>query len=496
MKKIDPRAWIPQVESLLILPEFAGFIQRLSRPVASRTISLTLDSLRQELVGAPASEALDQEAVRTLAVEECRKALGRKNRQGLQKVLNGTGVVLHTNLGRSPIPKALWDAVREVNTGYSNLEFNLERGERGGRGGLAAELLAALCGAEAALAVNNNAAAMLLVLEAFCKGKEVIVSRGEAVQIGGGFRIPDILALSGARLKEVGTTNITTTQDYLNAVGPETAAALLVHSSNFALRGFTEKPSLSELSKALPEDILRVVDQGSGSTVEGLESEPSAGSLLRSGADLVCFSGDKILGGPQAGLIVGRADLIAILSKHPLMRAFRPGKTILSLLEACLLAKLGGGEVSTLDTGKISARASRSVAQRALELSAEPGLKTLRALSRKIAAGIPKGRIKIITSRATLGGGSTPDQTIPSLALRIKPLNSAQELSTALRQAAPPLVSRIEEEHIIIDLITLTDENPKTVAAVIAYALKMDDGSMAAVNKPASNSEGDSGLPA
>ncbi len=495
MKKNDPRAWIPQVESLLILPEFTVFIQRLSRPVVSRTIAQTLDTLRKEFVTGEVSEDLDESAVRALAIEECRKTLVKKSRQGLQKVLNGTGVVLHTNLGRSPIPTALWDAVREVNTGYSNLEFNLENGERGGRGGLVMELLAVLCGAEAALAVNNNAAAMLLVLEAFCKGKEVIVSRGEAVQIGGGFRIPDILALSGARLKEVGTTNITTTQDYCTAIGPETAAVLLVHSSNFALRGFTEKPSLSALSKALPEDILRIVDQGSGSTVEGLDSEPSVGSLLRSGADLVCFSGDKILGGPQAGIIIGRADLIAILSKHPLIRAFRPGKTILSLLEASLLARLGGAGVSTIEKGKSDARTRCLAAQRALKLSAEPGLKTLRALSKKITSSLPKDRIKIIPSRATLGGGSTPDQTISSMALLIKPHKSAEKLSAALRQASPPLVARIEEEQIVVDLMALADENPKTVAESIAFAMKIENEGLTVKGKTANNSEGDLGKP-
>jgi seryl-tRNA(sec) selenium transferase len=208
--------------------------------LAARTIAQVLDALRGQLSTPNAPESLDQREVRRIALEECRKALEKKSRRALTKVFNGTGVVLHTNLGRSPIPPALWEAVRDVNTGYSNLEFDVETGQRGLRGGLAPELLATLVGAEAGLAVNNNAAAVLLILKAFAKGREVIVSRGEAVQIGGGFRIPDILALSGAVLKEVGTTNITTTQDYLNAISPDTAAILLVHSSNFVLRGFTE----------------------------------------------------------------------------------------------------------------------------------------------------------------------------------------------------------------------------------------------------------------
>ncbi|MCE1157697.1 MAG: L-seryl-tRNA(Sec) selenium transferase [Spirochaetia bacterium] len=472
MKKNDPRGWIPQVEHLLVDPGLSVHIAGLSRPLAARTIAQVLDALRGQLSTPNAPESLDQREVRRIALEECRKALEKKSRRALTKVFNGTGVVLHTNLGRSPIPPALWEAVRDVNTGYSNLEFDVETGQRGLRGGLAPELLATLVGAEAGLAVNNNAAAVLLILKAFAKGREVIVSRGEAVQIGGGFRIPDILALSGAVLKEVGTTNITTTQDYLNAISPDTAAILLVHSSNFVLRGFTEKPSLSALSKALPPTILRIVDQGSGSTTEELESEPSAAGLLRAGADLVCFSGDKLLGGPQAGLIVGRADLIATLSRHPLMRAFRPGKIILSLLEANLLAKLGGGAPSVPETSASGIAALGSAAQKALALSAEPGLKTLRSLARKITRTLPKDRIALLRSRGALGGGSTPDQTFPSLALGISPLRSAESLSAGLRQAPLPLVARIENEKIIIDLITLADEDPRQVADTIAFALE------------------------
>ena len=471
MKKNDPRGWIPQVEHLLVDPGLSVHIAGLSRPLAARTIAQVLDALRGQLSTPNAPESLDQREVRRIALEECRKALEKKSRRALTKVFNGTGVVLHTNLGRSPIPPALWEAVRDVNTGYS---ISIRCGNR--PAGPPRRLGPGASGdprrSRGRLAVNNNAAAVLLILKAFAKGREVIVSRGEAVQIGGGFRIPDILALSGAVLKEVGTTNITTTQDYLNAISPDTAAILLVHNSNFALRGFTEKPSLSALSKALPPTILRIVDQGSGSTTEELESEPSAAGLLRAGADLVCFSGDKLLGGPQAGLIVGRADLIATLSRHPLMRAFRPGKIILSLLEATLLAKLGGGAPSVPETSASGIAALGSAAQKALALSAEPGLKTLRSLARKITRTLPKDRIALLRSRGALGGGSTPDQTFPSLALGISPLRSAESLSAGLRQAPLPLVARIENEKIIIDLITLADEDPRQVADTIAFALE------------------------
>ena len=467
METRDPRSWIPQVEALLQRPEFSPYIEGLSRPLASRVISQALADLKRDLVPGPSENRMDESFVRSRAIEACALALDKKSRKGLRKVMNGTGVVLHTNLGRSPLHKALWDAAGETNSGYSNLEFDLDTGERGPRGGLAFEYLCALTGAPAALGVNNNAAAVLLALGGLAKGKEVLVSRGEAVQIGGGFRIPDILALSGALLKEVGTTNITTVEDYVDAVGPDTAAILLVHSSNFALRGFVEKPSLSALDKALPKGILRIVDQGSGILAENLGSEPSAANLLRSGADLVCFSGDKILGGPQAGLVLGRADLIALLARHPLMRAFRPGKTVLSLLEASLKAMLK-------TEGRNDPDAILGAAETALRLSAEPGLKTLRAMGRRILRRIPKDyrdRIRLMPSRATLGGGSTPDETIPSLALQISPLRSARTLAEKLRRAPLPLVARIEDESVIVDLMALAGEAPGDIAETLGLAM-------------------------
>jgi len=484
METKDPRSWIPQVEALLQNPGFSTYLERLSRPLASRVISQTLEDFRNGLVAESPHILLDESIVRSRAIEACSLALEKKSRQSLRKVLNGTGVVLHTNLGRSPLPKAIWDAAGEINTGYSNLEFALDSGERGPRGGLAFEYLCAITGAPAALAVNNNAAAILLALGALAKGKEVLVSRGEAVQIGGGFRIPDILALSGAILKEVGTTNITTVQDYTDALGQDTAAVLLVHSSNFALRGFVEKPSLSTLNKALPKGILRIVDQGSGTLTENLGSEPSASSLLRAGADLVCFSGDKILGGPQAGLVVGRADLISLLARHPLMRAFRPGKTVLSLLEASLMAKLKAEsgykpkEAATYDSRANAhdgdAFSYDSAARIALRLSAESGLATLRAFGRSVLRRLPQGikaRIRLTPSRATLGGGSTPDETISSLALRISPIRSAAALAENLRRAPLPLVARIEDQAVVVDLMALAGEASRDIAETLAFAM-------------------------
>jgi len=439
------------VEVLLANPEIQPYAARISRPLVKKIITSTLAEYRRHLVS-----LLPDRDIAAEALARCLRALDDAERRRLGKVLNGTGVILHTNLGRAPLSKEAWRHIESVNTGYSNLEFGLDAGERGSRGGLVPELLQALPGAEAGLAVNNNAAAVLLALSTLASGREVIVSRGEAVQIGGGFRIPDILALSGARLVEVGTTNITTAEDYLSAVTPETAMVLVVHTSNFALRGFTEKPSLRKLRKVLPEGLPLVVDQGSGCTVEQIPNEPSLSGLIRDGADLVCFSGDKILGGPQAGLIVGRADLVAKLGKHPMMRAFRPGKTIFSLLEAVLIERLNEGG----STG----------VERALAGSGTAGLAALKVFGRKILRDLPAGRASLAASRAAIGGGSAPDETLPSVALCLRPLRSATRLARCLRSAPVPLVGRIEGDRVILDLMTLAGEEAPLLASMINSA--------------------------
>jgi L-seryl-tRNA(Ser) seleniumtransferase len=312
-------------------------------------------------------------------------------------------------------------------------------------------------------------------------GKEVVVSRGEAVQIGGGFRIPDILTLSGARLVEVGTTNVTTIDDYLKALGPDTAMALVVHRSNFALRGFAESPRLSALAKALPHGLPLVVDQGSGFAGEAATEEDSIQRIVKSGASLVCFSGDKIFGGPQSGIIVGKAELVARLSRHPLMRTFRPGKTILSITEAVLIERLGRdprGASARNDGGNAANAGARApgitAVERALSRAGDSRLPELRTFGRKIVRTLPPGRGELIPSRATIGGGSTPDEFINSLAIRLKPLRSAERLARALRSATVPLVARIEGEDVLIDLLTLADEDPRLVSAMIIEALTME----------------------
>ena len=325
---------LPQIETLLQSEELHPWFSRLSRPLVARLAAGTIGEVRAAMQGGVAFPG--EEAILQALVHRCRETA----RCRIHHLINATGVVLHTNLGRAPISKAAWRGAEAVNTGFSNLEFDLQSGKRGQRKGIIPDLLSVLVGAEDALMVNNNAAAVFLILSALATDREVIVSRGEQVQIGGGFRIPEILAQTGARMVEVGTTNITRIEDYTAALSPDTAMVLTVHASNFRIRGFTERPGIRELAASLPDGVLLVADQGSGTTTERIPGENSVSHYLSSGADLVSFSGDKVLGGPQAGFIVGRQELIQTLSRHPLNRVFRPGKTIYSLMEEALVARL------------------------------------------------------------------------------------------------------------------------------------------------------------
>jgi L-seryl-tRNA(Ser) seleniumtransferase len=394
--------------------------------------------------------------------------LADARRPRLRRVLNATGVIVHTNLGRAPLPEAALERVHEVGRGYSNLEYDLGEGGRGSRQDHAAGILRRLTGAEAALVVNNNAGAVLLALAALAEGREVLVSRGELIEIGDGFRIPEVLARSGARLVEVGTTNRTRTADYERAIGPETALLLRVHQSNFRLVGFTELPATAELAAVAHRHNLPLVDDlGSGvlsNTVllapEGapearasarntvlLGDEPSARDALAAGADLVCFSGDKLLGGPQAGIVVGRAELIERLRRHPLQRALRADKLTLAALEG------------TLHVYFDPERSLREVP--VLRMLAEPA-ETVRARAEQLAR-LTGGSVEETVAR--VGGGALPLAELPSFACAV-----AEELAGPLRAGEPPVVGIVRDGRCLLDCRTLADGEVEEVAAAVARA--------------------------
>jgi L-seryl-tRNA(Ser) seleniumtransferase len=365
----------------------------------------------------------------------------------LRRVLNATGVVLHTNLGRAPLAEAAIAHVVETARGYSNLELDLSSGTRGSRQDHVAPLLRRLTGAEATLVVNNNAAAVLLALAALAEGREVIVSRGELIEIGDGFRIPDVLARSGARLVEVGTTNRTRAQDFERAIGPETALLLHVHQSNFRQVGFAEQPQLTELAAVAARHGIPLVDDvGSGALADlpaGSVGRRAAGSwgepsIRESPADLVCFSGDKLLGGPQAGIVVGRADLVEKLRRHPLQRALRADKLTLAALEGTLRAYLEGGDV--------------------------PVLRMLRGDVRKRAerlASLVGGEVEETVGR--VGGGALPQVELPSFAVAL----ADEALAAPLRAATPPVLGIVRDGRLLLDCLALADDDVDEVAAAV-----------------------------
>ena len=370
--------------------------------------------------------------------------LAAVRRPSLRRVLNATGVLVHTNLGRAPLAPAGLARVTEVAAGYSNLEYDLAGGARGSRQDHVAAILRRLAGAEAALVVNNNAAAMLLALAALAEGREVVVSRGELIEIGDGFRIPDVLARSGARLVEVGTTNRTRAADYERAVGERTALLLRVHQSNFRVVGFAEQPSPAELAAVARRHSLPLLDDlGSGALVD-LGDEPTARGSLAAGADLVCFSGDKLLGGPQAGVIVGRADLVERLRRHPLHRALRIDKLGLAALEGTLLLYLE------------PERALREVP--VLQMLHEPP-ELVQARAERLAAAVGD---EVEETVARVGGGALPLAELPSFACAVE-----EGLAARLREHEPPVVGIVRDGRLLLDCRTLRDDELDEVAAAI-----------------------------
>jgi L-seryl-tRNA(Ser) seleniumtransferase len=446
---VSPRRALPAMHRLLAMPEAVALLAAWPRPVVLAALRAGLDRLRQ--AGQPFAPAPFFAAIRaTLDAAP-----------GLARVLNATGVVLHTNLGRAPLPAAALAAVAEAARGYCNLEMDLATGGRGDRHAGCAALLRELTGAEAALVVNNGAAAVLLALSALAAGGEAVVSRGELVEIGGGFRIPDVIRQGGARLVEVGTTNRTRIADYAAAIGPETRALLRVHQSNYRILGFTSAPGPAELvALARDRGVFALEDLGSGALADlaafGLPAEPTMAASVAAGFDLVCCSGDKLLGGPQAGLILGRAEAVARCARHPLMRALRPDKLVLAALEAALRLYLDpAGLPASVPALAMLAATPVTLAARAARLQAMLG-----------------GVAMVVTGDSVVGGGSLPGTMLPSALVALQPPGlSPEDLAGRLRQGRPPLLGRIRDGRLVLDVRTLADAEIEEAAAAIRAAL-------------------------
>ncbi len=457
---------IPSVDELLLQPRLAALSKRVERSLVVEVARAVLADLRGRIAGELAASvvaALSVEDIEGTIAEWVERILAHS----LQPVINATGVILHTNLGRAPLPESVVEEFRRTATQYSNLEYDLEAGARGKRDVHTAELLKRLTGAEAAIVVNNCAAAVLVALAALARGGEVIVSRGELIEIGDGFRIPEIMEQSGAILREVGTTNRTRLADYENAINEKSRLLLRVHPSNFKVTGFTDKPSLDELVTLSQRSGLPLVeDLGSGCLIDLSEhgiSEPTVRQSVEAGVGLVTFSGDKLLGGPQTGILAGKKDLIARVRRHPLFRALRVDKLTIAALEATLGAYLRAAwdEIPTMRMIRMTPHE--------LKRRAENFIRELRP-----ELPLDEVEIEIVDGTSLAGGGSTPSQSLPSKVIRIASARySATKLEQRLRRAPAGIavIARVEDERLILDLRTVFPEQEpvliKTLAAVL-----------------------------
>ncbi len=451
----DNRRQLPSVERLLAHGELQSAIEAHGRQAVVAAVRSTLAAAREGV--ARGEDVPDTASLVADALERAATAV----RGTLFPVINATGVIVHTNLGRAPLSHAAREAMDQVAQGYTNLEYDLDAGSRGSRYVHAEGLLRDLTGAEAALVVNNNAGAVFLVLSALARGREVVISRGQLVEIGGGFRIPDVLRQSGARLVEVGTTNRTHPRDFQEAIGPETALLLRVHSSNFKQIGFTAEVPLEELvALGHGAGVLVVDDLGSGTLIDtaryGLAPEPMVQQSVAAGADIVTFSGDKLLGGPQAGLIVGRADLVRELRQHPLTRALRVDKSTLAALQATLLHYVRGEAEREIPVWRMMATPREVLAERAADLAARLRGSNLSAT--------------VVPSEGTVGGGSLPGEALPGISVALA-VAAPAAAAARLREGTPAVVARIADGRLLLDLRTVQPDEDEVLLRAVQRAL-------------------------
>ncbi len=450
---------LPSIDELLQSAHGQQLVAVYSRPSTISALRASLDEARAAIrAGQPCPPG-------EVLLETARTRLEQGQRPHLHPVINATGVIINTNLGRAPLSQEALEAVRSVAGGYSNLEYDLEAGERGSRHSHITALLRELTGAEAALVTNNNAAAVLLALSVLAAGREVVISRGQLVEIGGGFRVPDVMRQSGCRLVEVGTTNRTRLDDYEAAITEETALLLAVHPSNFQITGFTEFTPLPQLAELAHRHNLPLMeDQGSGCLLASeqyhLAHEPMPQESLAAGADLVCFSGDKLLGGPQAGILVGRAEIIERIARHPLMRALRIDKMTLAALEATLRHYQRGEATTHIPVWRMISAPENRLAQRA-------GTWAELLRKRGIEAHIKRGE-------STIGGGSLPGETLSTTLLALDAATVAlplEEIAHRLRTRPLPVVARIQRDTLLLDPRTVLEEQDEEVVSALVEIL-------------------------
>jgi L-seryl-tRNA(Ser) seleniumtransferase len=452
LNKMPDLRSLPSVDLLLQDPLVLTWTETYGRPITVKAIRFTLDRIRQQYL-------IEQKIpTRREILSNTEKLLVEWTSSSLLPVINASGVILHTNLGRAPLSREAIQAMHDVASGYSNLEFDLKSGRRGSRLVHAEDLLKQLTGAGAALIVNNNAAAVLLVLIALARRKRVVLARSQMVEIGGGFRVPDVMKQSGAKLVEIGTTNRVHLTDYEQAISAEPIALVLrAHRSNFRIIGFTSEPSLGDIVQVAHAAGLPVVDDlGSGSLLDttrfGMGAEPTVQESLAAGADLVCFSGDKLLGGPQAGIIIGRPDLVAKLKKHPLARAIRADKLCLAALSATLLHYLKDQAETHVPIWRMISTPAEVLQSRVAEWAAR------------------LGQGEVISGFSTVGGGSLPGETMPTFLLALD-LPSPNRLLALLRSGKPPVIARIEDERVILDPRTILPEQEPIFLSILEQLL-------------------------
>ncbi len=466
MNSIDVLRLLPSVDQMLRKPEVQDMMERHARATVTEVLRRVLQETRQSIIEGEYNSEISAEAIERRLVKVLDERLKKESQGKLVEVINGTGVVIHTNLGRSPVAERAVADLARLSGVYVNLEYDLESGGRGSRHDLVRDLLRSITGAEDCMAVNNNAAAVLLVLSAMASGREVIVSRGELVEIGGSFRVPEVMEQGGARLVEVGTTNKTYIEDYRRAINDNTGLLLKVNTSNYRICGFTRQVSREELTALGREfGIPAVEDLGSGMFVDlgeyGIGHEPTVQDSIRSGMDIVTFSGDKLLGGPQAGIIAGKKEYIGIIAKHPLARAVRVDRLTLSVLESTLrIYAEGEGVVERIPVLSMLTMPVDRLQRRAERLA-------------ELLAGIePYAKIAIEMEYSQVGGGSLPLERIETRVLSVLPKSmTLNQLEEGLRMADTPVIGRIARDRFLVDVRTVFDHQLPVLAKMLRLVL-------------------------